>query len=163
VTGPNGLLEISRFLLPRSILVDTIQLLQEIGDLGLESFVLWGGVVEGEGDQLRFTSVHRPAQQPHRTPYGLAVSVPGDELARMNLWLYQHGEILAAQVHSHPTDAFHSDTDNEYPLVTLLGALSAVAPYFARGGLDELGEWAWFRLTGVGQWSPNAEQWVEVY
>jgi len=162
MTGPRGLLDISRFLLPEAILLQTISLLQEIGDMGLESFVLWGGVLEGEGD-LRFTSIHRPLQQPQRTPYGLSVSVPGNELARMNLWLYEHGEVLAAQVHSHPTEAFHSEMDDAYPLVTLLGSISSVAPYFAAGGLDELDDWAWYRLAGVGSWVANAERWVEVY
>lgn len=162
MTGPRGLLDVSRFLLPEAMLVETVSLLQEIGGMGLESFVLWGGVLEGEGD-LRFTSIHRPLQQPHRTPYGLSVSVDGDELARMNMWLYEHGEILAAQVHSHPTEAFHSEMDDAYPLVTLLGSISAVAPYFASGGLDELDEWAWYRLAGVGSWVANAERWVEVY
>ena len=39
---------------------------------------------------------------------------------------------LIGQIHTHPTDAYHSDTDDTYPIATTLGAISVVIPYFAR-------------------------------
>jgi hypothetical protein len=66
---------------------------------------------------------------------GLCVRVEGDELHRLNVWLFEHSENLAVQVHSHPTEAYHSETDNTYPIVTVRGGLSLVVPDFGRAGL----------------------------
>ena len=40
---------------------------------------------------------------------------------RVNRTFYEQGLTLAGQVHSHPADAYHSDTDDAYPLMTLIG------------------------------------------
>jgi hypothetical protein len=57
------------------------------------------------------------------------------------------------QVHTHPDDAYHSDTDNTYPIATTLGSLSIVVPNFAREGLVCPGMKV-YRLASAG--------WVEV-
>ena len=51
------------------------------------------------------------------------------------MWLYEAGEMLAVQVHAHPTDAYHSDTDDTYPIVATLGGLSIGVPDFCSRGL----------------------------
>jgi hypothetical protein len=75
--------------------------------------------------------------------------VEGSELHRLNVWLFEHGEELAVQVHSHPTDAYHSDTDDAYPIVAIRGGLSIVVPDFARDGLLGHGV-AYYRLGREG-------------
>ena len=75
--------------------------------------------------------------------------VEADELHRLNVWLYENAERLAIQVHSHPTEAFHSDTDDAYPIVTTLGGLSLVVPDFARYGVRGP-ETALYRLSSAG-------------
>ena len=75
--------------------------------------------------------------------------VEADELHRLNVWLYESAERLAIQVHSHPTEAFHSDTDDTYPIVTTLGGLSLVVPDFARYGVRGP-ETALYRLSSAG-------------
>ena len=75
--------------------------------------------------------------------------VQGEALHRLNSWLHENAEMLAVQVHAHPTDAFHSETDDTYPIVTLAGGLSLVAADFARHGLLTR-ETAAFRLTEYG-------------
>ncbi len=42
-------------------------------------------------------------------------------------------ERYVARIHSHPGEAFHSDTDNENPILTQRGALSIVVPFFGLG------------------------------
>ena len=79
--------------------------------------------------------MHCPKQTAYRLASGLCVRVEADELHRLNVWLYENAERLAIQVHSHPTEAFHSDTDDNYPIVTTLGGLSLVVPDFARYGV----------------------------
>lgn len=61
--------------------------------------------------------------------------------------LAERGYGIRAQVHTHPRRAFHSETDDEWPIVHLAGFLSLVVPDFAQGsiGLDhsylaEIGE-----------------------
>jgi hypothetical protein len=39
--------------------------------------------------------------------------------------------LLIAQIHSHPSEAYHSETDDTYPIATTAGALSIVVPDFA--------------------------------
>jgi hypothetical protein len=52
-------------------------------------------------------------------------------------------------VHAHPTDAFHSPTDDTYPIVTTVGGLSIVVPDFARRGVLTRGTVA-YRLSSAG-------------
>ena len=133
--------------------MDTIRFLRTAGEDGCEGFVLWGGKIIGE-DTFEFSSAIVPAQRASATRHGLLVTVSGEALFTVNRALYERGEILGAQVHSHPTDAYHSSTDDEYPLATLLGALSIVVPNFARRAPEDMEEWAWFRLSARGRWDP---------
>jgi len=87
------------------------------------------------------------------------VRVEGDELHRLNVWLFEHHEQLAAQVHSHPTEAYHSETDDTYPIVTVRGGLSLVVPDFGRSGLRGKGV-ASYRL-GISGWDELAQDEVQ--
>lgn len=110
------------------------------------------GHVDAVAQTLTFTSALQPAQTCHRTPLGLLVTVDGPALFAVNEMLRERGEILAAQLHVHPGAAFHSETDDQRPLATLLGALSIVVPNFGRDALANTGSWAWFRLMGSRDW-----------
>jgi hypothetical protein len=94
-----------------------------------------------------------PAQAGLRTESGLCVYVGGDELHRLNVHLYEKQIKLVAQIHSHPTDAYHSDTDDAYAIATVLGSLSIVVPDFASRPFN-MQECAVYRLDGRG--------WIEV-
>lgn len=138
---------ITRFIVPAAIATDTDAQLRAVGADGNECFVLWSGVRLGATFRVR--TLHCPRQSAYKLPTGLLVRVDGDELHRLNVWLFEHHEQLGVQVHSHPTEAFHSDTDDAYPMVTVLGGLSIVVPDFARLGIRGLGV-AWFRLAPSG-------------
>ena len=144
---------IARLLVPGEALARTEESLQAAGREGYELFVVWSGVEEG--DSFRVLTPHVPRQTSYRTERGLVVRVDGDALHELNIWLYENGETLAVQVHAHPTDAFHSDTDDAYPIVTALGGFSIVAADFARNGLL-CEDTAIFRLTELG-WEPSLE------
>jgi hypothetical protein len=67
------------------------------------------------------------------------------------LELRRTGQTAKAQVHSHPTYAWHSSTDDRYPLAVSPGFYSLVLPHFATGpvGLDD----AYLAEVGVnGAW-----------
>lgn len=149
---PRGLLDVREFRIPRRVLDPTLEHLGDAGRRRREAFVAWGGVIVG-GRTLEFRSVHRPDQHADATPHGLLVAVDGAALHRLNAAVYGRGEILAGQVHTHPGEAYHSSTDDHFPIVTILGALSLVVPDFARAGRAASGRWAWYRLAGYGRWT----------
>ncbi len=124
---------IREFLVPSDICDKTDRVLRKAGDSRNEHFVLWSGVIDE--DRFLARTFHSPRQTAYQFEGGLCVRVEGDELNRLNRWLYEHGERLAVQIHSHPTEAFHSDTDDAYPMVTTLGGLSLVVPDFCRYGV----------------------------
>ena len=125
-----GLLGIEQVFVPASAVERAQEHLREVGEIGYEGFALWAGVSEGKRFFVREAII--PDQTGHRSPEGVCVAVGADELHRINVWLYEHEMTLIAQLHSHPDEAYHSDTDDAYPIATTLGALSLVLPYYAK-------------------------------
>lgn len=156
------LADVRTFYVPNAVVDKTQRALRNAGKDGYELFVLWSGVASD--DTFEVNTPHVPKQTSYRTRKGLFVRVEGAALHELNAWLYQAGETLAAQVHAHPDDAYHSDTDETYPIVTERGGLSIVAPAFARDGVFTSGT-AVFRLSDVG-WvqipTPNISRVIHV-
>jgi len=142
-----ALYHVREFRVATTVVANTERALTEAGRRGYERFVLWSGTIVDDVAQVR--SAHVPRQTSYKTRDGLLVRVPGDALHELNVWLFDNSETLVAQVHAHPTDAYHSDTDDTYPIVTAVGGLSIVVPDFARHGLDCAGT-AVYRLTDNG-------------
>lgn len=149
---------IRSFRVPADIVVRTEDSLRAAGRDGYELFVLWSGHQQGE--RFNVLQGHVPKQTSAKTKKGLLVTVRGDALHKLNVWLYENGQLLGVQVHAHPTSAFHSDTDDTYPIVTSLGGLSLVAADFCRHGLLHRSSAA-FRLT-TGGWIEDSLNIVQV-
>jgi hypothetical protein len=107
--------------------------LRRAGRDGCELFVLWSGRQDGEVCEV--LAGHIPRQTSYKSKDGLLVRVEGAALHKLNSWLYENQQTLVTQVHAHPQDAYHSDTDDAYPIVTQLGGLSLVAAHFCSDGL----------------------------
>lgn len=137
---------------PRDVADAVHDHLRRAGKTRREGMGFWAGVVHGT--RARVEAGYVPRQMSGNAGDGLAVMVPGDELFRMNVWLHEHRLRLIAQVHSHPTDAYHSETDDDYAVITETGGLSIVVPDFAMQPfhLDRL---AVYRYS-------NAADWVEL-
>jgi hypothetical protein len=150
----SGLLAIRRFIVPPSVIHPTLEVLAESGRQGYESFVVWGGTREEDEETFVFRSAYKPRQRSYKTERGLFVHVDEEALDRVNRAFNDEGLILAGQAHAHPTEAYHSDTDDVLPLVTLLGGLSVVVPDFAEGGLKDSDRFTWFRLRDYADWAP---------
>jgi hypothetical protein len=142
-----SLLDVDAFEVTREVVAQTEQALVRAGREGYELFVLWSGHVNGSTFVVE--TPHVPKQTSYRLETGLCVRVAGDELHRLNVWLFDAGQILGVQVHAHPTDAYHSETDDTYPIVATLGGLSIVAADFCRDGLLSMAT-AMYRLTDRG-------------
>ncbi|MEJ7567729.1 MAG: hypothetical protein WKF41_05630 [Gaiellaceae bacterium] len=150
--------EVAEFVVPLELIDQTLEPLQEAGGHGYEAFVLWGGRLDEDGKRFEFVSAYFPEQTTSRGEEGLLVVVDGEALFRVNRAFYEQGLILGGQIHSHPTNAYHSSTDDAYPLMTLMGGLSGVVPDFGEGGRERLDEWAWYRLAGVGHWTSAGDE-----
>ncbi len=138
---------VARFVIPVAVVSQTDDQLRDAGKDAVERFVLWSGVIKG--DIFHVKTAHVPAQTAYRLTSGLCVRVGGDALHQLNMWLFNSQELLGIQVHSHPTEAYHSETDDTFPIVTTRGGLSIVVPDFGRAGLRGPGV-AWYRLNDVG-------------
>lgn len=133
--------------LPLRVIEHTMTFLRSQGEEACEGLVLWVGRLENTEYQVHQAII--PKQTPFVTEDGIGYFVDGTELHRLNFWLRENGLTLLAQVHSHPGEAYHSDTDDRWAIVTKLGGLSLVVPDFAREPFS-LERLAVYRLTHGG-------------
>lgn len=119
---------------PAAVLETTGQFLSECGAECYEGVVLWVGVVDLE-NQGRVVSELIPRQLGYRTPEGVAVQIPDEEIRRI-LFDLPVGMVILCRVHSHPGTAYHSSTDDLNQLLAHAGAISIVVPDFARAPID---------------------------
>ena len=145
-----GFLDIEKVLLPRSCALQALDFMQQAGRRRVEGVALWAG--RREGTTFRILRAIIPEQKSGTVESGLLYVVGGAELHRIALDLFDSGQQLVAQVHTHPGAAYHSDTDDAYPIVTVQGGLSLVVPNFARGGL-KLADWAVYRFLPITGWT----------
>jgi hypothetical protein len=160
----SGLQHIGRIVISEAATTETQRFLRLVGQRGHEGLVLWCGR-ESQPTVFEISHILVPRQRAVKTPDGVCAIVEGDELHRINMELYESGLRLIAQVHSHPTDAFHSDTDDDYAIVNTVGCLSLVVPDFAVRDFA-LRDCAIYRLEPTGRWaemtSDDAERLIEI-
>lgn len=152
-TGNVGVLSATRFSISDALIADTVEFLQEVGENGFEGLVFWAGSVRAESPTVvDVVGCITPDQTLVRSEDGVGLHVDGDELFRVNAMLYRKRLLLVGQVHSHPSSAYHSKTDDRYAVVTIPGGVSIVVPNFARDGFS-LDTVAVYRLNAEGGWT----------
>lgn len=144
-----GLSRVTTFTVPRRLVDEVMDYLRQVGHAGSEGLALWAGRHAGEAFDV--THMLIPRQEAIRTPTGVGYVVGAEELYRLNVWLFENGLRLAAQIHSHPADAYHSGTDDEFPIATAVGSLSLVIPDFASAAFS-LRTAAVYRLSQAALW-----------
>jgi proteasome lid subunit RPN8/RPN11 len=82
-----------------------------------------------------------------------AVGFQVDEQWLNRFWvdLAERGEGIRVQVHTHPGAAYHSATDDAFPILSTPDFLSLVIPRFAQGGATFDGAFL-ARLGADGTW-----------
>jgi hypothetical protein len=145
-----GLGGVQRITVPEECARSTQAHLRAAGRGGNEGLVVWSGIQDGAAFFVRTVTV--PAQRPIRSAAGVCVVLEGNALHELNVWLRRNGERLVAQVHSHPTNAYHSDMDDDFAIVTAVGSLSLVVPDFAVRSFS-VADCAVYRLTRGGRWA----------
>jgi proteasome lid subunit RPN8/RPN11 len=149
----NDFQKISRIILPVRFVNYVYEHLRTAGEAGVECVALWLG--RQEGNLFTVYSCVVPAQNGYRLEEGLLYNVGGEELHRINKWAYEQQIVLFAQIHSHPGRAYHSETDDAYPIVATLGGFSIVIPNFGSDPID-IKYWKVYRLQTDG-WKEVAE------
>ena len=140
--------DVERVVIASDVVSSTLETLKAYGEHGFEGLVLWLGEIERGAAHVSRAIV--PEQEPISNETGVGYFVDGDTLFRLNRALSLTGLRLIAQVHSHPTNAYHSEADDRYAIVTAEGGFSFVVPNFGNAPLDPT-VWAIYRLTG-GEW-----------
>lgn len=131
------------------VLVEGYEFMRSAGRMRLEGMVLWAGKQQDRA--FTVTELIVPKQKGLSTPDGVCAIVEADELRRLNMFLYRNSLQLAAQVHTHPTEAYHSSTDDQYAIATTIGSFSIVVPNFAVVNYA-LAKCAVYRLNAQGSW-----------
>ena len=112
--------------LPRRMLEQTFATFRSCGAGERECKLYW---VSSWDDRAHLTEVIHPRHSSNR--YG--VTLDSDWINALWLDLASRGLGVRVQVHTHPGEAFHSDTDDAFPLIHEAGFLSVVIPDFAKG------------------------------
>lgn len=118
------------FLVPRHLVELSQPLLAEPGREGYEAVVVWTGRARGDGS-VDVVDVIRPAQVARRSLVGCSVEIPPEALTEL-IRVLDEGCFIVARLHTHPTEAYHSELDDTNMLISHVGAISIVVPFFAR-------------------------------
>ena len=116
-----------RFPISYQALEDARVHFEDCGTRGLEGTAMLAGRPE-----VGITRCFVPDQIGRRTRFGVSVEVTEQGKLQLAGALRKH-ERWMARIHSHPGEAFHSDTDDDNPGLTAEGALSIVVPFFGLG------------------------------
>jgi proteasome lid subunit RPN8/RPN11 len=138
VKGGGGLLRLAR-----DIVRTTFHALLECGRGECECAVYWTGPTGEDLVDGHEHPIHR------RSPFGYEI----DDHWLTEFWkrLATSKRSIKVQVHTHPGEAFHSATDDRWPIVSQPGFVSIVIPDFAAG--DPSLDRAWVgRLQADGTW-----------
>lgn len=137
----------TRLEVPRSIIDQTFAHFRECGEGRRECQALWVGP---------WSHPHRVTQVVHPSHKASPVGFEVDEewLQAFWLWLAEHDLGIRIQCHTHPGAAYHSSTDDDFPILRTPGFLSLVIPRFATGPVG-------FDRAFLAQLN-DADEWHEV-
>jgi hypothetical protein len=117
------------YVVPQKVLEATRAFLYARGLKGVEAVVVWIGCVRDD-ITAEITDAYVPEQIARKSGYGVSVEVTQEGLTRLISSL-EPGTFVLCRVHSHPSEAYHSDLDDMNMLISHQGAISIVVPYFA--------------------------------
>ena len=142
---------------PSTVLATTLLRLREAGTRRCECIVLWlGRPADGV---IRVEEAYVPLQEAREDMF----HIPRASMASLHAHLRKHRLMVAAQVHSHPREAFHSLADDRWAIIRHEGALSLVLPYFAASttALNFRDEVKVYRFSDAAEWVEVAQPEVE--
>ena len=126
------------------LLRETFAILRHCGQGSRECVSYWSGSLD---DPLVVDQVHHPCHTARAGWY----EVDGAWLTKVWIELANEKRAIRVQIHTHGGSAFHSLTDDEFPIVATPGFLSLVVPRFAMGRVT-LEDAHLSRLDSDGRW-----------
>lgn len=144
-----GFQNIKKINIPFSCIEKVYEHLRKVGNRGVEGVALFAGEFKESTFYVKTEII--PKQEAFNHHGGLLYTVDGEELHKINVWLYKNKMTLIAQIHSHPGLAYHSDTDDKYPIITTIGGVSIVIPDFGFNPIS-ISDWAVYRLNSSSGW-----------
>ena len=145
------LLGIEAINIPARVVNSTFDFLQKYGHKQLESHSIWVG--RKTNAEFNVLDAWFPVQNNSCVSY----EVPEAEEFKINVKLNRQNLVAIAQIHTHPTSAFHSAIDDEGSELVLPGSLSIVIPNFGFIKRDAFVQWEIYRHTGRS-WEPLSDQ-----
>jgi hypothetical protein len=115
-----------RYRIPAALLAKTFDFFRQCGGGRRECQVLW---TSPWTEPATISEVVHPQHRAH----GGGFQLSSDWITSFWLDLARAGHGVRVQVHTHPGLAFHSATDDQYPMIHSVGFLSLVIPDFALG------------------------------
>jgi hypothetical protein len=146
-----------RMLCSSSVVDVSLAHLREAGQARRECVVLWLG--QREGVSIRVMRAYKPLQ----TAQADMFHIPRAGMTALHDELRRQRAMVAAQIHSHPFAAFHSNADDRWAIVRHEGALSLVVPDFAsRTTLANfLDQTKVYRFSATAEWAEVPQSEVE--
>ena len=135
-----------RYVVPAGLLAESAEMLRSMSSEAQEAVLLWAGTQHASR-----VPVHRiiaPRQYTSRVHFEVTMQ----ERIRIIRELAERGEVLVAQLHTHPGPAFHSTTDDHRALPRHTGAISIVVANFAEAWKGDLLDASINRHLGQGKW-----------
>ena len=137
----------------KAIVEATLGWLRQAGHTRRECVALWLG--RRGPATVDVMDAYRPEQNAEIDMF----HIPPHGMTELHAVLRQRRLMVAAQVHSHPAEAFHSKADDRWAIVRHEGALSLVVPHFALQTTtqDFLSHTKVFRFTATSRWQEIPE------
>ncbi|MHB1418059.1 MAG: hypothetical protein ACYCX4_00500 [Bacillota bacterium] len=137
---------------PQHVLQKTRAFMREKGSAGFEGLAFWIGERQEPG-RAKVTRVYIPPEQiARRTAFGVSVTLPPEGHTALINSINNH-EIILVKLHSHPREAFLSDTDRKNHVFQFEGAWQIIVPDFAERPLNDLAHCCVMRFE-KGAWRP---------
>lgn len=101
-----------------------------------EVFVIWTAPLQQTNSVCKIRRCVVPQQAPGFSADGVYVHIEGIELSRIQFDNYDRGERSVVQLHTHPSaDVRMSLLDRAWEVVSHIGALSIIVPFYGKAGL----------------------------
>jgi hypothetical protein len=132
---------------PRAVVAASAEALRTLSNDRIEAVVLWQGRVRS-----RRTAEVCELVVPRQRAGALHFDVPLEERMRLIDVVTAAGDIILAQLHTHPREAFHSAADDRLAIPQHVGGISIVVPDFGQYWDGDFGAASVHRHLGGARW-----------